>query len=255
MAKLSGNFGASKAGGLNTNSDVSGVVKSLPIDQIKESGNVRSEYDQESINDLAESIQKAELLNPLTVREVPGGYELIAGHRRLRALRLLKWTEAPVIIIKSDKDLAYLQLIENLVREDISPADRERAIKSLNDAGMKQIEIAFLLGRSKGQISKILTAAKERETLTESFPGETVKKIGTRELYEKKKKPKRMTAPEPARPDIPLNGADIQDLETPPDVRKEVIFERTEPVIKYDKKYKKELEDVLKKAGFKVTFY
>lgn len=147
----------------------------IPLEQIREeSGNVRKEYDWQEIESLAKSIQANGLLNPLTVK--PGGviepglgknvYELICGHRRLRALALLQKQGVDVGLVECcirTGDTWTLQMIENIQRTDLTAQDKENAIREMLEKGLSQKEIADLLSKPISYVSDIVAGTKVRE--------------------------------------------------------------------------------------------
>ena len=146
----------------------------ISLDQIKETGNVRTSYNDEKIQELADSIFKYGLINPISVKPLPEDengikqYELVAGHRRLRAFRYLcsigqDYSQITAsVIVKGSKNV--LQLIENVQREDLEPVDVETAIKALVTAGMSQKEIAEELSKSLSWVHDRLAGTAVRET-------------------------------------------------------------------------------------------
>ena len=83
----------------------------------------RQDFDAEELQHLADSIRAHGLLQPIVVRPWEGGYQLIAGERRLRAARLAGWTEVPVTIVEADdRQTAELAIVENLQRKDLDAA-------------------------------------------------------------------------------------------------------------------------------------
>jgi len=148
------------------------LTMKISIAQIVETGNVRQEYNLEEIKLLADSIYKYGLINPISVKqygEDDNGiklYELIAGHRRLRAHKYLcdlgqDYSQITACIVKGDKDI--LQLIENIQREDLSQIDKETAIKALVSSGMSQQQIAEELSKPLGWIHDQLAGTEVRE--------------------------------------------------------------------------------------------
>jgi ParB family chromosome partitioning protein len=129
----------------------------------------RTEFDEQKLKDLADSIRQYGVLQPLVVtrkeeEKEDGGlavsYELIAGERRLRASKLAGLSQVPVIIRQDDeRDLMKLELaiIENLQREDLNPIDRARAFERLaKEFGFKHTEIAAKVGKSREYVSNSL---------------------------------------------------------------------------------------------------
>ena len=145
----------------------------ISIDQIIETGNVRTNYDDEKIKELSESIFKYGLINPISVKPLPDStdgikqYELVAGHRRLRAFRLLcsqgqDYSQITAsVVTKGSKNV--LQLVENVQREDLEPVDVETAIKAMVTAGMSQKEISEELSKSLSWVHDRLAGTEVRE--------------------------------------------------------------------------------------------
>lgn len=146
----------------------------IPLEQIREeSSNVRKVYDWQEIENLAKSIQTNGLLNPLTVKPgviEPGlgknVYELICGHRRLRALALLQKQGVDVGLVECcirTGDTWTLQMIENVQRTDLTAQDKENAIREMLAKGLSQKEIADLLSKPISYVSDIVAGTKVRE--------------------------------------------------------------------------------------------
>lgn len=145
----------------------------ISISQIKETGNVRQEYDPKGIAELADSIFTYGLINPITVKPLEDDengikqYELVAGHRRLRAFQYLcekgqDYTQITAsVITKGSKDV--LQLVENIQREELAPIDIETALKAMVTAGMSQKQISEELSKSLSWVHDRLTGTEVRE--------------------------------------------------------------------------------------------
>lgn len=115
-------------------------------------------FDDESLKDLAESIKKHGLVQPVIVRKNETGYELIAGERRLRATKLAGIGEIPAIVQDyTDTEAAEIALIENLQRENLNPLEEASAYRKLIDEfGMTQEKMADSIGKSRSYIANIL---------------------------------------------------------------------------------------------------
>ncbi len=140
-------------------SDKGELVLELPVKLIKPNPDQpRRVFDDESIKALADSIDKAGLLQPVSVKQSDGDYYLIAGERRLRAVKSLGKKTIKAIIINADEVLsAELALIENLQREDLNPIDEANAYVSLIDKyGMTHDAIAEVVGKSRAHISNLV---------------------------------------------------------------------------------------------------
>ena len=119
----------------------------------------RRSIDEASIQELAESIRRFGLLTPLLVRRCTAGeYELIAGERRLRALKELGWSHADAIVLSAyDRDCALIGLIENLEREDLHYLDEAEACRRiLHEHGLTQEELASVLSMSPSALANRL---------------------------------------------------------------------------------------------------
>jgi len=123
----------------------------------------RQEFDEESLKELCDSIQKKGIIQPVIVRRrAEGSYELIAGERRLRAAKLLNLNEIPAIIRDvSDAESLELSLIENLQRQNLNPIEEANAFQYLiNKFGLTQEEVAQVVGKSRVSVTNILRLLK-----------------------------------------------------------------------------------------------
>ena len=111
----------------------SGKLLSLPIDQIHPSPfQARKSFDEQELTALAQSIRENGLLQPVTVRKVAEGYELVAGERRLRACQLAKMTTIPAILYSyADDRTAALGLLENIQRADLNPFEQAQGLRDV----------------------------------------------------------------------------------------------------------------------------
>ncbi|HPO11586.1 MAG TPA: ParB/RepB/Spo0J family partition protein [bacterium] len=129
----------------------------------------RRTFDSESLKSLADSIKQYGVLQPLVVTKVEGGYELIAGERRLRASRIAGLTEVPAIIQENDYDdqrKLELALIENIQREDLNDIDQAEAYKELMESfGLSQEDIAQKIGISRSAVANKIRLLKLPEEI------------------------------------------------------------------------------------------
>ena len=136
------------------------VSLSLPISQVESySGQPRKHFDEESLQELADSITEHGIIQPLTVRKLSSGYyQIIAGERRWRAARLAGLQEVPVIVMEADdRKAAELAMIENLQREDLNPMEEAAGFQSLIETyHMTQEEAAQRVGKSRSAITNAL---------------------------------------------------------------------------------------------------
>lgn len=161
----------------------------IPLAQIRETGNVRHEYDEDGIKELAESIRNNGLMNPITVKpaqEDENGektYELIAGHRRIRAYKYLcdqgdDFSMVECCIRTGNK--LVLQIIENIQRADITPREKEDAITEMLAENYSQADIARELSKPIQWVSDIVAGAKVRKIADEA--GLNTENIATKTL-------------------------------------------------------------------------
>ena len=133
---------------------------SLPISQVETcSSQPRKRFDDESLQELADSISQHGIIQPLTVRKLSSGYyQIIAGERRWRAARLVGLQEVPVIVIQADdRKAAELAMIENLQREDLNPMEEAAGFQSLIESyHMTQEEAAQRVGKSRSAVTNAL---------------------------------------------------------------------------------------------------
>ncbi len=122
----------------------------------------REDFDQQSIEELAQSIKEKGVIQPLLVRRKGDNYELIAGERRLRAANSLGLKEIPIIVRDvSDQDSLELALIENIQREDLNPIEEAHAYQHLMDKfQVTQEKISEVLGKARSTITNTLRLLK-----------------------------------------------------------------------------------------------
>lgn len=134
---------------------------SLRLSEIEpNTGQPRKEFDPEALSQLADSIRRHGILQPLVVRPIPGTgtYQLVAGERRWRAARMAGLSEAPVIIREMD-DTAVMEvaLIENLQREDLNAIEEAEGFLVLMETyGLTQDEVAAQVGKSRPAVANTL---------------------------------------------------------------------------------------------------
>lgn len=147
----------------NDSEDNNGSV-TLKISEIEPNrSQPRKEFDEKALSELAESISKHGLLQPLLVRPLPlGGYQIVAGERRYRACRMVGITEVPVIIRElGDTETMEIALIENLQREDLTPIEEALGYQVLiEEHGFSQEEVAQSVGKSRPAITNALRLLK-----------------------------------------------------------------------------------------------
>ena len=143
-----------------TGESVGGLkFEELPISAIRpNSRQPRSSFPEAGITELAASIQEVGIVQPLVVRPIPGGFELIAGERRLRAAKEAGLERVPVLIRQAgEEESMELALVENLQRENLSPLETAAAYQALMDGfGLTKERLARRLGKSRAAVTNTL---------------------------------------------------------------------------------------------------
>jgi len=148
--------------------------RTLPIDALKPGKyQPRTRMDEGSLKELAASIQAQGIMQPILVRPINGGYEIIAGERRWRACRMAGMTEVPTLVREiPDEAAAAMSLIENIQRENLNPLEEAMGLQRLVDEfAMTHQQAADAVGRSRPAASNLLRllqlAAPVQELLLE----------------------------------------------------------------------------------------
>lgn len=132
-------------------------IKEIELNQIKPNRfQPRQSFDEQKIQELSQSIAKHGILSPILVRETgAGGYELIAGERRLRAAKQAGLQTAPCMVDSAKDQLALeLALIENLQREDLNPIEEARGYDRLKrEFALTQDQIAEVTGKARSSVA------------------------------------------------------------------------------------------------------
>jgi ParB family chromosome partitioning protein len=132
-------------------------TRRIPLDAIQSSPrNPRGALPH--VDELAESIGAYGLLQPIVLRQLSEGFEVVAGHRRLAAVRTLGWTDIPAVVREADDGEAFLlTLVENLQRSDLSAREESRALEALvRERGWSTRQVAEAIKRSPAYVSKRL---------------------------------------------------------------------------------------------------
>ncbi|NLH00679.1 MAG: ParB/RepB/Spo0J family partition protein [Clostridiales bacterium] len=141
-------------------SEDSNSLINVPIEKVEpRTDQPRSVFDQDSLEELAESIRQFGLIQPITARKLDSGYyQIIAGERRWRAARRAELKEVPVRVIEADDKRAMeLALVENLQREDLNPIEEAKGYKTLmEEYGMTQEEVSQSIGKSRSAVANSL---------------------------------------------------------------------------------------------------
>ena len=134
-------------------------VEKIKVREIEPNKNQpRRKFDNEAIEELAESIKKYGIIQPILVTKKDGYFEIVAGERRWRAAKRAGLTEIPCILREDDERInKEVALIENIQREDLNPIEKARAFKQLvDDYGMTQQELADKIGMNRSTVTNCL---------------------------------------------------------------------------------------------------
>lgn len=125
----------------------------------------RKTFDEDALNELAESIKQFGLLQPILVQDRKSYYEIIAGERRWRAAKIAGLKEVPVIIKNlTDQEIVEISLIENIQRENLNPIEEALAYKKLlNEFHLKQEEVAERVSKSRTAVTNSMRLLKLEE--------------------------------------------------------------------------------------------
>lgn len=133
-------------------------ANALPVQKLQPGSNQpRTNFDDQALEELANSIREKGVLQPLLVRPKGSKYEIVAGERRWRAAKLAGLDKVPVVIKDlTDRETLEIAIIENLQREDLGPVEEARAFQKLIEFGMTQDEAAQAVGKSRPTVSNAL---------------------------------------------------------------------------------------------------
>ncbi len=136
------------------------IVKITMIEPNREQP--RKNFDEDALQELAESIKQFGLLQPILVQDRKTYYEIIAGERRWRAAKLAGLKEVPVIIRNyTDQEIVEISLIENIQREDLNPIEEAQAYKRLlTEFNLKQDEVAERVSKSRAAVTNSMRLLK-----------------------------------------------------------------------------------------------
>ena len=135
------------------------ILKNLKVTEVEPNRDQpRKNFDQESLEELAESIKEYGLIQPIVVTKKDGYYGIVAGERRWRASKIAGLTEIPAIIREDDERVnSEISLIENMQREDLNPYEKALGVRTLIDNyGLSQEEVAKKLGKGRSTIANIV---------------------------------------------------------------------------------------------------
>ena len=197
----------------------------------------RKNFDEERLNELAESIKNYGVIEPIVVRKVgPVHYEVIAGERRLRASRIAGLTQVPVIVKEyTDDERKVITLLENVQREDLNSVEKALGYKALIDEfNLTQDEVAEKVGKSRSAITNTLRILSLDEKLLEMIKEGTLSEGHARAL-------------------LSIENDEIRDKIVKEVVEKKLSVRKIEDMVRLEKlaRDRKEKEEALNTDSFK----
>ena len=156
-------------------SDAVAMVKLTRIEPNRDQP--RKDFEEEGLQELAESLRNHGLIQPILVRPKGDFYEIVAGERRWRAARMAGMKEVPVIIRKeyTDADVAEIALVENLQRKDLNPIEEAKAYQALIEVyHLTQEEVAFRVSKKRTSITNSLRLLKLHPSVQEMLQSNTI---------------------------------------------------------------------------------
>ena len=145
-----------------------GGLKYVDINDIKpNAGQPRKNFDEDKLEELADSIDKHGMIQPIVLRSAKHGYEIVAGERRWRAARMVGLKEVPCIVKElTDEENMLLAIIENMQREDLNPIEEAEGIRQMIDTyGLTQEQVSRGVGKSRPYITNSLRLLKLPENI------------------------------------------------------------------------------------------
>lgn len=150
-----------------------GIIASVEIDRVR--GNPyqpRTDFDQDSMEELSRSILEKGLIQPITVRRFEDQYQLISGERRLRAAQKvgLSFIPAYIVDVKSDSEMLELALVENIQREELNPVEIAQAYQRLiQECRLTQEDVAQRVGKDRSTVTNFLRLLKLPEKIRDGL--------------------------------------------------------------------------------------
>lgn len=127
----------------------------IPLDQLRPNGSQpRQTFDEGALADLAANMREVGQLQPIVVRPVNGGYQIVAGERRWRAAQKLQWPDLEAVVAETDDDRALVMAVaENAAREDLNPMEEAKALAALQERGFSTSDIGIIAGLPPSQVT------------------------------------------------------------------------------------------------------
>ncbi len=172
-------------------------TKTVSIDEIRPNPyQPRIDFDDEALMELSQSIRENGLIHPITVRREQDGYEIVAGERRYRAMKIAGMIEIPVVVIDADEvQMAEMALVENIQRENLSAIEEAKAyVQIMKTSGISQSQLALKVGKSQSSIANKIRLLQLDEEVQQAVTARKISERHARALLAlpKEKQPKAM---------------------------------------------------------------
>ena len=170
-------------------------VRMVPIEKIVPNPyQPRLEFNKEALMDLAQSIRENGLIQPITLKENNGRYEIIAGERRYRACMMIGLTEVPANIMDvSEANMAELALVENIQRENLSAIEEAKAyLQIMKVSGCTQSELALKVGKSQSSVANKIRLLNLSENVQNAVSSKIITERHARSLLKLNEKQQKL---------------------------------------------------------------
>ncbi|HTP12452.1 MAG TPA: ParB/RepB/Spo0J family partition protein [Bacteroidota bacterium] len=155
-----------------------GVLASIDIAKIRPNPfQPRTDFDKDALEELTKSIVEKGVIQPITVRRVDGGYEMIAGERRLRAAQAARLKQIPsyIVIVESDEEMLELALIENIQREHLNPIELANGYQRLmQECHLNTEEVAKRVGKERSTVTNFIRLLKLPQKIQDGLRKEVI---------------------------------------------------------------------------------
>jgi len=173
--KLEVNF---RDGSIGRDTGEIGIIANVDVSRIQPNPfQPRTDFDASSLDELTRSIQEKGVIQPITVRRVEHGYQIVSGERRLRAAQGARLRQIPayIIAVESDEEMLELALIENIQREYLNPMEIANAYQRLmDDCRLTQEEIAKRVGKDRSTVTNFIRLLKLPAKIQEGLRKEKI---------------------------------------------------------------------------------
>ncbi len=159
--------------------------KVVSIDEIRPNPyQPRVEFDDEALMELSQSIRENGLIHPITVRKENDGYEIVAGERRYRAMKIAGMLDIPVIVIDADEvQMAEMALVENIQRENLSAIEEAKAyVQIMKTSGISQSQLALKVGKSQSAVANKIRLLQLEEEVQQAVSARQITERHARAL-------------------------------------------------------------------------